>query len=67
MQVAVLYTEDMQETLRFFSTFGMSFVKEKHGDGPEHYACQSGNRVLEIYPRKTTSGNKDTFVFLSEE
>lgn len=35
----------------FFHRLGLQFKREKHGDGPEHWACQVGDAVLEIYPR----------------
>jgi len=37
----------------FFEQFGLSFQKEQHDDGPEHYACQVGQSVLELYPLPT--------------
>ena len=30
--------------------FGLVFIKEQHKGGPEHYACERGGKVLEIYP-----------------
>lgn len=36
--------------MEFFSRMGLPFVKEKHGEGPEHYAAQVGDDVFEIYP-----------------
>lgn len=39
----------------FFEKFGLTFKKEKHGDGPEHWVCTVDRdttepKVLEIYP-----------------
>jgi len=49
----VVRTDDIEVMREFFENFGLSFVLEKHGDGPEHYACECEGKVLEIYPRKT--------------
>lgn len=46
----VLYARDIAVTRQFYETIGFSFVEEKHGDGPVHYACDFQNVVLEIYP-----------------
>ena len=35
-----------------FECLGLTFVREQHGEGPEHYACEKDGRVLEIYPKK---------------
>lgn len=37
--------------MAFFTRFGLTFKREKHGTGPEHWACQVGEAVLEIYSR----------------
>lgn len=52
MSVLVLRVDDMERTRMFFEQMGLTFVKEKHGKGPEHYACEHGENVLEIYPVK---------------
>lgn len=50
--VLVLRTEDMDRLKKFFERLGLSFVEEKHGGGPAHFATQHGETVLEIYPPK---------------
>jgi hypothetical protein len=30
--------------------FGLDFVTEQHGTGPVHYAHETHDKVLEIYP-----------------
>jgi len=37
--------------MAFFTRFGLVFKREQHNNGPEHWACQVGEAVLEIYPR----------------
>ncbi|HTK60375.1 MAG TPA: hypothetical protein VL283_04215 [Candidatus Baltobacteraceae bacterium] len=46
----VLYTSDMTAKRQFYETAGLSFVEERHGEGPTHYACDLRGVVLEIYP-----------------
>ena len=48
----VLRVEDIEKMKTFMESFGLTFVLEQHGDGPEHYACECEGKVLEIYPRK---------------
>ncbi|MBY0232484.1 MAG: hypothetical protein K2W96_24665, partial [Gemmataceae bacterium] len=35
----------------FYEGLGLRFVRERHGDGPEHLAATLGGAVLELYPR----------------
>jgi len=51
--VYVIKTQDPLKLKTFLEAFGLTFQKEKHQIGPEHYACQVGDKVLEIYPKKT--------------
>lgn len=46
----VIHSDDLDLSVRFYSALGLSFVKEKHGNGLEHYAAELGQTVLEIYP-----------------
>lgn len=48
----VLYSPNIEKTRTFYESLGLQFVKEKHGLGAEHYACQLSNLVLELYPGK---------------
>lgn len=43
---------DVNRLKGFFEGLGLRFVAEKHGDGPDHYACnlRVGGPVLELYP-----------------
>jgi lactoylglutathione lyase len=47
----VLYAGNPAVTRRFYEVLGLTFREERHGDGPEHVACDMGGFVLEIYPR----------------
>ena len=46
----VFYSANQKRLVRFYERLGFPFVKEKHGRGPLHYACDFGGMVLEIYP-----------------
>lgn len=61
--VVVIYTHKMEKAVEFFTAFGMSFIKEKHGKEPEHYACEIDGKVFEIYPAK--EGAKEPLSFLT--
>lgn len=52
----VLRVGDITASAEFFTVLGFNPVREKHGDGPEHFSfCIHGNLVCELYP-----WNKDT-------
>jgi catechol 2,3-dioxygenase-like lactoylglutathione lyase family enzyme len=54
----VLYAPDPERTKAFYEAIGLPFVREQHGGGPVHYACDfHGHFVLEIYPM---SGSVET-------
>ncbi len=42
--------ENMTKMREFFEAFGLTFVLEKHGAGPDHFACEMNGKTLEIYP-----------------
>jgi catechol 2,3-dioxygenase-like lactoylglutathione lyase family enzyme len=53
--VLVIKTSDVEKAKSFFETLGLKFLKEKHGEGPEHYATPNHPGLLsclEIYPEK---------------
>jgi len=50
VNVLVVRTERVEETRAHFEAMGLVFVAEKHGSGPDHWACEIDGRVLEIYP-----------------
>ena len=52
LNLLVLYSANIEKSHDFYQTLGLQFVKEKHGRGPEHYASQLSNLVLELYPGK---------------
>jgi len=47
--VAIL-SRDLERSVHFYSLIGLSFVKHRHGNGPEHYSSENASYVFEIYP-----------------
>lgn len=52
----VLYSRNMERTVKFYNRLGFQFKVEKHGEGPRHYACECGGIILELYPRSGQVG-----------
>ncbi|WP_028980550.1 VOC family protein [Sporocytophaga myxococcoides] len=50
ISLLVLKTRQLQLLIDFYSTLGLFFQEEKHGNGPIHFSCSIGKFVLEIYP-----------------
>jgi lactoylglutathione lyase len=50
VNLLVLRCKDVEVTRGFYEQLGLTFVEEKHGAGPQHYASERGGFVLELYP-----------------
>jgi lactoylglutathione lyase len=50
LTLVVIRSADVEKAVRFYRTLGFAFAKERHGTGAEHYACEIGPTVFEIYP-----------------
>jgi len=50
MNLIVIRSKNIEKSLEFYKAIGLSFIKEKHGSGPEHYSSTINNLVFEIYP-----------------
>lgn len=50
LNLVVLRSADIEQAVTFYTLLGLEFVKEQHGTGPEHLACDLGSVVFEIYP-----------------
>ncbi len=48
----VVRTADIEAALAFYRALGLSFVQEQHGAGPQHYSCDLGGLIFEIYPTR---------------
>ena len=62
LSLVVIRADDPERLRDFYSALGFRFVREQHGAGPIHHACEVGTFVFEIYPRKqdepSTSGTR---------
>lgn len=54
----VLRCADLERSREFYEALGFVAVREKHGNGPEHYALETHGLVIELYPsvRTPTTG-----------
>lgn len=50
LSLLVLRARSPLPVVKFYEQLGCMFALERHGKGPEHYACSSNDAVLEIYP-----------------
>jgi predicted enzyme related to lactoylglutathione lyase len=50
LNLLVLKTQQLDKLKGFYSSLGIQFVPERHGDGPQHHAGRVGELVLELYP-----------------
>ena len=55
INLVVIRSADLERSLLFYRALGLSFGKEQHGRGPEHYASEIGSTVFELYPREGES------------
>jgi predicted enzyme related to lactoylglutathione lyase len=61
LNLVVLRTTDLERSAAFYSCLGVSFVRHRHGNGPEHLAAEMPGVVFELYPSSTdTTPTKDT-------
>ncbi|MCK0472476.1 hypothetical protein [Halalkalibacter sp. APA_J-10(15)] len=49
INLVVISSLNIEKSVTFYEALGLIFKKEQHGNGPEHYACEIGNLVFEIY------------------
>ncbi|WNO09987.1 VOC family protein [Teredinibacter sp. KSP-S5-2] len=52
ISLLVLRCTNIELSRDFYSKLGLSFIEEKHGDGPRHYSCEIDGMILELYPNK---------------
>lgn len=51
LALLVLYCADPDACRDFSTALGCAFTRERHGDGPPHWAAElDGGTVLELYP-----------------
>lgn len=61
--LVVLRFADLDLAGRFYAALGLRLTKEKHGSGPDHYSCQLGPVVLELYPAGKLAAVPGTAIF----
>jgi len=52
LNLVVIRSADIDRAVAFYRLLGLEFDKHRHGKGAEHFACESGQAVFEIYPRR---------------
>ena len=50
LDLLVLQVADLDAASRFYAALGLTFVRERHGAGPEHFSSSIGGVLLELYP-----------------
>ena len=60
ISLLVLRCKNIELCREFYESIGLSFKKEKHGTGPEHYASDNDGFVLELYPKGNAKGFDNT-------
>lgn len=53
LNLVVIQSSNLENSVSFYQNFGLVFHKEQHGNGPVHFACEIENIVFEIYPSST--------------
>lgn len=53
LNLIVLRSSDPEQAVQFYQALGLHFVQEQHGKGPIHWASQTIDFVMEIYPAKS--------------
>jgi len=56
LYLIVYYVDSIEQSKYFFELLGLSFTKEKHGDGPVHFSTTLSKTVLELYPNNERNG-----------
>ena len=55
LTLVVIRSRDMDKLATFYNALGLSFIKHRHGNGPEHLTATVGETVFEIYPTKAAN------------
>ncbi|MCW0216940.1 MAG: hypothetical protein OJI67_01345 [Prosthecobacter sp.] len=51
LNLVVLRVQDMARSEEFYSLLGLSFVRHRHGAGPEHLSADLDGTIFELYPQ----------------
>ena len=52
LNLVVIRAADLETSVKFYRMLGLNFVKHRHGNGVEHFSCELGEIVFEIYPQQ---------------
>ena len=50
LNLVVLRSKQVEQSVRFYRSLGLSFSKHRHGTGVEHYSSEIADLIFEIYP-----------------
>ena len=50
LNLVVLRCRDLETSARFYQKLGLSFLRHRHGQGPEHYSADLNGTIFELYP-----------------
>lgn len=50
LNLVVLRCRDLEASVAFYQRLGLTFIKHRHGKGPEHYSADLNGTVFELYP-----------------
>ncbi|MEM9007379.1 MAG: VOC family protein [Cyanobacteria bacterium P01_F01_bin.86] len=50
LSLMVIRVSDIDRSAAFYSALGLTFKREQHGSGPEHFSTWMGETVFELYP-----------------
>jgi hypothetical protein len=54
VDLLVLRCVDIERSRAFYELIGITFVREQHGTGPEHFAAVLGGVTIELCPASST-------------
>lgn len=60
LNLVVIKTNRPEDQLKFYSTLGITFEHQRHGNGPYHYASTLEGVTFEIYPLPKSVAEPDT-------
>jgi lactoylglutathione lyase len=56
LNLVVIRSSDIERAVMLYSQLGITFTRQRHGNGPEHYSSQIEGIVFEIYPFTSNAG-----------
>jgi len=53
LNLVVIRVADLESAAAFYRLIGLEFQRHRHGNGPEHLACETEQLVFELYQATT--------------